>query len=143
LTYGIEFHDSRLKDIRCNRDGTGFALFHACVYQSEGMVFQDAQISGWQNVRFSFEGMKIEGEIVELGQYASDGDLWIDGKNDNGIAILPADHKGDIYLELRLAPEFNTVKIHASSIQSEFEGEFEPECLWDSEGNTTDIRPRS
>jgi hypothetical protein len=139
LTYGIEFHDTWLKDLRCNGDGTGFALLHASVYQSEGMVFKDAQLSGWQNIRFSFEGMRIEGEVVELNQYASDGELWIDGKNDNGTAMLPADHEGDICLELCLAPEFNTIKIHATSIRSEFEGEFELEAKWDDKGDVTTV----
>jgi hypothetical protein len=134
MTYGMEFHDSRLLELRCDDDGSGFALFHGCVYSSEGTVFEDAQESGWQNVRFLFEGMRVEGQIVE---YASDGDLWVNGKNENGIALLPEDHDGDICLELRLSPLFDILKIHASGVNSNFEGDFELECLWDADGNVT------
>jgi hypothetical protein len=66
-------------------EGRGFAILHAIVYRSDGQVFEDAQQSGYQDVPFDFEGMSIEGEIGELQTYASDGELWVDGKNGNGV----------------------------------------------------------
>jgi hypothetical protein len=100
------------------------------------MVFNDAQESGWQNVRFELEGMRIEGEVVELNQYATGGEFWLDGKNQDGVMLLPVDQAGAICFELCLAPEFDTVKIHATHVRSSFEGELELEFYWDSNGNT-------
>jgi hypothetical protein len=140
MTFGMEFHDSVLLDIRCEGDGKGFVLFHGNVYRSEGQVFQDAQESGWQNVRFHLEGMRIEGVFGEFGEYASDGNLWVNGSNENGVTLLPANHDGDICLELCLSPTFDIVKIYASRISSTFEGEFRLESTWDSDGNPTNVR---
>src|ERR1700689_2279117 len=130
MTFGMEFHDSRLLDVRCEGDGKGFALFHGYVYRSEGQVFQDVQESGWQNVRFHFQGMHIEGVFTEFGGYASDGNLWGNGSNENGVTLLPADHVGDICLELCLSPAFEITKIYASQISSTVEGEFALESTW-------------
>jgi hypothetical protein len=140
MTFGMEFHDSRLLDMCCEGDGKGFALFHAYVYRSEGRVFQDAQESGWQNVRFHLEGMHIDGVFGEFGEYAADGNLWVNGSNGNGVTLLPADHVGEICLELCLSPLFDTVKIYASRISSTFEGDFKLESTWVSDGNKTSVR---
>jgi hypothetical protein len=137
VTYGMEMHDSSLLEVACNPDGRGFALFHGVVYQSEGQVFEDAQRSGWQDVRFDFEGMKIEGEVGKLKTYASDGELWVDGKNENGVITLPVKRSGEICLEMMLADDFRTLKIHATKITSSFVGEFELEAYWDAEGNVS------
>jgi hypothetical protein len=133
----MEMHDSWLLEVVCNPDGAGYAVFHGVVYRSEGRVFQDAQESGYQDVRFDFEEMRIEGEVGELKTWASDGELWIDGKNENGIIYLPADHTAELCLEICLADDFRTLKIHASQVSSAFIGEFELEAHWDSARNRT------
>jgi hypothetical protein len=140
MTTAMEIHDSRLLEIECDCDGKGFALFHAVVFRSEGVVFKDAQESGWQNLRFQFEGMRIEGKIVELDEYAYDGNLWVNGSNENGVISLPANHSGDVCLEMSLSPTFETIKIHASRISSALEGEFELEAIWDADGSRTRAR---
>jgi hypothetical protein len=132
----MEFHDSWLLDMLHREDGTGWVLFRGSVYRSNGTVFADEQESGYQNVRFEFEGMRVEGEIVELGQHATGGEFWVDGKNQNGVMRLPIDQSGEIRFELCLAPEFRTVQIHATHVRSSFEGQFELEFHWDREGNT-------
>ena len=140
MTFGMEFHDSVLLDVRREDDGNGFVLFHGYVYRSEGQVFQEAQESGWQNVRFHLQGMHIEGVLAEFGEYASDGDLWVNGNSEKGVTSLPANHVGDICMELCLSPAFDTVKIYASHISSTFEGEFELETTWDSDGKCSQVR---
>jgi hypothetical protein len=137
MTCGMEMHDSSLLEVTYDRDGKGFVLFHAYVYQSKGQVFRDAQRSGWQDVRFDFEGMRIEGEIGELKAAAYNGELWIDGKNENGIIFLPANHDGEICLEMTLAGDARTLKIHASKVTSSFVSEFEVEAYWDDTGERT------
>lgn len=140
MTFGMEFHDSVLLDVHREDDGNGFVLFHGYVYRSEGRVFQEAQESGWQNVRFHLQGMHIEGVLAEFGEYASDGDLWVNGNSEKGVTSLPANHVGDICMELCLSPAFDTVKIYASHISSTFEGEFELESTWDSDGKCSQVR---
>jgi hypothetical protein len=135
MTLGMEIHDSQLLDVVCNPDGIGHVLFHAYIYRSDGVVFKDAQESGWQNFRLIFEGMRIEGDLVEPSEYATDGELWIDGKNENGVILLPADHTGDICLELVLSPLFGTLKIYGSKITSQLEGPWSLEAIWDADGN--------
>jgi hypothetical protein len=137
-TCGMEMHDSWLLEVACDADGKGFALFDGVVYRSEGQVFKDAQQSGLQRVRFDFEGMKIEGEIGELKTWAMDGELWVDGKNENGILFLPALHTGQICLEMELADDFRTLKIHASKVTSSFENKFDHTANWDEIGSVTD-----
>jgi hypothetical protein len=139
MTIAMEMHDSYLREICCDPDGRGYARFHAVIYRSEGKVFEDVQESGWQDVRFDFEGMRLEGEVADLScdPYAAEGDLWVDGKNQNGVIYLPATHFGEICLEMRIAPLFETFKIHASRIDSGLQGEFELEMYWDIDGKTT------
>ncbi|MGD0889679.1 MAG: hypothetical protein ABR889_10560 [Acidobacteriaceae bacterium] len=131
----MEMHDSWLEEVVSNPDGTGFSTFYGSIFRSDGQVFKDAQESGWQKLRFDFEGMRIEGEIGELNTWASGGELWIGGKNDNGIIFLPAEHTGRLCLEMCLAQDYRTLKIHATKIRSTFIGEFEIEAVWDAEGN--------
>jgi hypothetical protein len=133
----MEMHDSQILEVGLNPDGEGFVLFHAVVFRSDGQVFKGAQQSGWQKVRFDFEDMKIEGEIGELKTWAMHGNLWVDGKNENGVLFLPALHTGQICFEMELAEDFRTLKIHASKVSSSFEGEFELEAYWDEMGNVT------
>jgi hypothetical protein len=106
MTFGMEFHDSRLLNAGCESNGEGFVLFRGYVYRSEGQVFKDVQESGWQNVRFHLQGMHIEGVLPEFGEYAHDGNLWVNGINENGVTSLPANHVGEICLELCLSPAF-------------------------------------
>jgi hypothetical protein len=134
VTYGMEMHDSSLLEVTCNPDGTGFALFHAVVYQSEGQVFEDAQRSGWQDVRFDFEGMRIEGEVGEL---VLDGELWINEKKYENTFSLPTRHAGKICLTMYLEGDYRKLNIHATSMTSSFVGEFELESYWDAEGNVS------
>ena len=137
MTLGMEIHDSRLLDLICNPDGTGHILFDAYIYRSEGVVFKDAQESGWQDFRLIFEGMRIEGGLVAPGEYASEGELWINGRNENGVILIPSDHAGDICLELVLSPLFGTLKIFGSRIRSQLEGPWSLEAIWDVDGNVT------
>lgn len=138
MTYGFEFHDSRLLEARCEATGEGTLLFHASVYRSQGLVFEDPQVSGFQNVRFRFEGMRVDGSLNKVAEYASDGALWIDGVR-HELPLLPVDHRGEVRMELQLSPDFGITTIHATHIVSTFEGEFEPEFQWDAEGNITSI----
>jgi len=141
MTLGMEIHDSRLLELVCNPDGKGHALFHAYIYRSEGIVFKDAQESGWQNFRLIFEEMRIEGELPGPREYADRGELWVDGKNENGVILLPADHVGDICLELVLSPLFGTLKIYGSKINSQLEGPWSLEAIWDAAGNNSHPKP--
>ena len=141
MTSAMEMHDSYLRELHCGEDGRGYAVFHASVFRSEGDVFKDAQESGWQDLRFDFEGMRIEGEIVDLADdpYASDGDLWVNGTNENGVIYLPANHSGLICLEMRLNPSFAWLKIHATKMTSSLGGELRVDTNWDAMGNTTPV----
>jgi hypothetical protein len=130
MTLGMEFHDARLLDLVCNADGSGHALFHASIYRSEGVVFVDAQGSGWQNFRLAFRGMWIDGIIAESGEHVSDGALWVDGKVQENVILLPANHHGTIQLDLVISPLFETLKIHANEISSMLEGPWELETIW-------------
>ncbi|SEG62029.1 hypothetical protein SAMN05421819_3863 [Bryocella elongata] len=143
MDYAFEFHDSWLKELVCGEDGHGYAVFHASVYRSERRLLDPPYESGWQNVRFQFEGMRIEGRVVELDQNASDGDLWLDGEKDSlvpnasGLFRLPLNFRGSVRMELCLAPEFNIFSIHATAVRSQFEGEFELETIWNVDGTMT------
>jgi hypothetical protein len=131
VTYGIEMHDSRLMEIERDADGKGFALFRAYVYQSEGRVFEDAQRSGWQDVRFDFESMRIEGEVGELNTFVLDGGLEINEQSYENIFSVPAIHTGKICLTTFLEGDYRELKIHATSMTSSFVSEFELEKYWD------------
>ncbi len=133
MTLGMEFHDSRLLDLVCRSDGHGYALFDAYVYRSEGIVFRDPQESGWQNCRLTFQGMRLEGNSVEPGEYVSEGSLWVDGEVHVNVFLLPADHHGSIEIHLVMSPLFETLKIFADSITSTLEGPWELETVWNLE----------
>jgi hypothetical protein len=139
MTMAMEFHDSYLRELVCGDDGCGYALFDGVVYRSEGRVFDDAQESGWQQVRFDFTEMRVEGEVVDLtyDPYANDGELWKDGANQNGVVHLPVDMAGDICLEVKLNPSFDLLKIYAATVTTTMLGEFEIETFWDADGNST------
>jgi hypothetical protein len=126
----MEFHDSWLLGVQQRQDETGWILFRGSIFRSNGAVFEDEQESGWQNVRFELQGMRIEGEIVELNQYAIEGEFWLNGQNQNGVMLLPVNQSGEICFDLRLAPEFGPFKIHATHVRSSFEGEFQYEFRW-------------
>jgi hypothetical protein len=137
MTYGMEMHDSQILEVGLNPDGEGFVLFHAVVYQSEGQVFEDAQRSGWQDVRFDFEGMRIEGEIREPEVWVLDGELWVNEQRYENTFSLPARHSGKICLTMYLADDYRKVDIHATSMTSSFVSEFKLEAYWDEMGNVT------
>jgi len=136
MTIAMEFHDTYLRQLHCDTHGAGYAILRAVIYRSEGEVFKDAQESGYQELRLAFTGMRIEGEIpdLEFDPYASDGELWIDGKNSNGMAYLPLDQTGQICLELRINPLFETLKIHATYVRSTLQGPFDSHRTWDAGG---------
>jgi len=136
MTLGMEFHDARLLDLICRSDGSGHALFHACIYRSEGVVFIDPQESGWQNCRLTFQGMRVEGTSVEPGEYSSGGSLWVDGKIHDDVVLLPLDHDGAIQVHLVMSPLFETLKIHAEKVSSTLEGPWELERVWSLEEMT-------
>jgi hypothetical protein len=132
----MEMHDSFLKEWACDEQGRGYALFHACIHRAEGEIFDGpGHESGWQGVRFDFEGMSIDG-LVDFSEdtYLSDGDLWIDENHEANIVYLPANHAGQIRMEMCVAPVFDTVKIRAAKITSQLVGEFEHESFWDENG---------
>ena len=140
MTRAMEMHDSYLREIYCGSDGRGYTLFKAVVYRSSGEVFKDASESGYQFVRFDFEGMSIEGEVVDLqfDPYASDGDLWVDETSGNGAIYLPANHSGRIRFEMRLNPSFDWLRIHASKIASSLQGQLEVGTYWVADGNPSE-----
>jgi hypothetical protein len=78
MNTAMEMHDSGLLELRTEADGSGFALFRAVVWRSEGMPGQDAQESGWQNVRMRFTDMIVEGSWKGDPPYASGGFLSLD-----------------------------------------------------------------
>ncbi len=79
--------------------------------------------------------MSIDGS-VDLSErtYLSDGDLWIDGKHEAGMVYLPANHAGEIRMEMCVSPVFDIVKIRAAKMTSQLVGEFEHESFWDENG---------
>ncbi|MDE3104498.1 MAG: hypothetical protein KGK08_04920 [Acidobacteriota bacterium] len=131
MTIGMDFHDARLLELVCNSDGGGHALLRACIFKSNGIVFEDAQESGWQNCRLVFQGMRVQGTPAELGAYASEGDMRVDGKSHGGLILLPADYQGSIQINLVLSPLFETLTIHAQRITSLLEGPWELEATWE------------
>jgi hypothetical protein len=132
----MEMHDAYLKEWTCDEQGRGHALFHACIHRSEGDIFEGrGHESGWQGVRFDFEGMSIDGTVdFSENTYLSDGDLWIDDRHEANIVYLPANHAGEIRMELCVSPVFDIVKIRASKMASQLVGEFEHESFWDESG---------
>lgn len=139
MNYAMEIHDSRLTDFAVNPDGTGFLLFHAVIYRSNGKLFEDAQESGWQQIRLSFAGMTVEGDLVRESR-SLDGDLVVNGVQGGGIVHLPANHLGEIQFEFDQANDFNTRVVRATAMRSELEGEFELETYWDTDGSTRPAR---
>ncbi len=137
MTFGMEFHDARLLDFVCGSDGNGHVLLHACVYKSDGIVFEDPQESGWQNCRLVLQGMRVEGTLVEAGEYAAEGALWVNGKIHDNVIFLPADHHGSIEVHLMMSPLFETLKIHAERISSTLEGPWELEHIWNLDEMTS------
>ena len=105
----MEMHDSYLKDWACDEHGSGYALFHACIHRAEDDIFEGpGHESGWQGVRFDFEGMSIDGTVdFSADTYLSHGDLWIDSKHERNIVYLPANHAGEILMELCVSPVFD------------------------------------
>ena len=57
--------------------------------RSEGHLWKDVQESGWQNVWGHLQGMHIAGVLAEFGEYASDGDLWVNGSSEKGLGCYP------------------------------------------------------
>jgi hypothetical protein len=130
MTIGMEFHDARLLDFMCAPDGDGYVLFHACVYRSNGVVFKDPQESGWQKCRLSFRGMRVDGDLVEEGEYTSEGALWVNGEVYDNVILLPANYEGSIQVNLVMSPLFEKLEIHAESISTTLEGPWEFERVW-------------
>jgi hypothetical protein len=130
MTLGMEFHDAQLLGLDCGSDGSGYLLLHAYIYRSEGIVFEDPQESGWQNCRFSFKGMRIEGPRVEPNEYVSGGAMRVDGTVHDHVILLPASFRGRIQLDLVISPLFETLRIHATEISSTLEGPWELERIW-------------
>ena len=130
MTIGMEFHDARLLDFMCGPDGDGYVLFHACVYRSNGVVFKDPQESGWQKCRLAFRGMRVKGDLVEEGEYTSEGALWVNGEVYDNVILLPANYEGSIQVNLVMSPLFEKLEIHAESISTTLEGSWEFEREW-------------
>lgn len=93
--------------------------------------------SGWQNCRLVFQGMRVEGTLVEAGEYASEGALWVNGKIHDNVIFLPADHHGSIEVHLMMSTLFETLKIHAERISSTLEGPWELEHIWNLDEMTS------
>ena len=128
MNRAMEFHDSYLKDWGCDESGHGFMLFHAFVYLSEGEIVDwDNCESAYQNLRLDFEGMRIEGKVdfdFSEDTYLYEGTLWVNGVEHDNIVHLPANHEGELRMEICVAPAFEVTKIYATKMSSEFIGEF-------------------
>ena len=130
MTLGMEFHDTRLLELVCNPDGSGYLLLHACVYRSEGTVFEDPQESGWQDCRLSFEDMRVNGPRVEPNEYISEGQVKVDGLVHDHVIRLPGNHRGTVEVKLVIAPLFEPLTIQASEMSSSLEGPWALERIW-------------
>jgi len=126
MNHAMEFHDSYLKDWGCDESGHGFMLFHAFVYRSEGEIVDcDDSESDYQNLRLNFEGMRIEGKVdFSEDTYLSEGTLWVNGVEHDNIVHLPANHEGELRMEICVSPAFDITKIYATKMSSELTGEF-------------------
>ena len=128
LNTSMEMHDAFVLELTTAADGTGFVLFHGCVYRSTGEPGRDAGTSGWQNVRMTFTGMTFEGLACEHKSYVSDGSLSVNGTLEDGMIAFPAEHSGTICLSMTVSDDFSVRNIRATSAVIHCEGEFEPEA---------------
>jgi hypothetical protein len=128
----FEFHDSRLVEFERREDGTGFLLFRASVYRTQGELFHAGQESGFQFVRMHFTGMHVDGPVV-LEEHCSGGSITLDGQSTDDIIYLPLDQEGPVQIALQLSPRFETTVVDAQSIRVELEGEFERERVWEED----------
>ena len=138
MAAAMEFHDSYLNAWGCDAEGNGFALIRATIHRYEGEKFAETNHeSGWQELRFSFKGMTFEGEVdFAEDTWIQDGSITISGKkDDDGLIYLPAEHIGDIQIQMDVSPTFDTVTIRASELKTEFLNEFEHERFWNEAGN--------
>jgi len=134
LKHAFEFHDSTLVEFDRRSDGTGFLLFHASVYRTQGELFRAGQESGYQFVRMSFTAMHVQGPVV-LDEHCSGGSITLDGLTTRDIIYLPLDGEGPVKLTFELAPRFETTVVTAQTIRVELEGEFERELIWEEDGS--------
>ena len=130
MNTAMEMHDSVVLEYELLSDGTGFILFHAVVFRSDGRPAIDPGESGWQNLRMTFTDITLEGSIPLHKPYAADGHLSVDGVKDDGLIPFPARHSGKVLLSMELSDEYATTTVRASSILIEAEGEFELEREW-------------
>ncbi len=135
----MELHDSRILEVGHCDDGTGFLLFDGVVYRSDGAGIpgQDAQESGWQNVRMLVTGMTVEGPAFEPDAYVHDGDLTVNGVRIDNLIPFTASIQGIVNLSMCVAYDFEMRTIRGTSICIEAEGAFVIEAVWDGEGNRT------
>ena len=134
MNCAFEFHDSRLVEFERREDATGFLLFRASVYRTQGELFQAGQESGFQFVRIHFTGMHVHGPVV-LEEHCARGSITLDGRTTDGIIYLPLDQEGPVQITLELSPHAETTVVDAQSIRVELEGEFERERVWDDDAN--------
>jgi hypothetical protein len=133
MNYVMEIHDSRLTDFVIGSDKTGYLLWHAYIYRYEGDFATTAYESGWQNVRFTFTEIEVEG-VLRKDEYSSDGDMSPSSRVGTGMIDLPADHDCPVELNFNLSPEFLSIKIRARSMRSILEGSFDLETSWLPDG---------
>ncbi|MBB5058350.1 hypothetical protein HDF16_003064 [Granulicella aggregans] len=60
MNTAMEMHDSVVLKYERFPDGTGFILFRAVVFRSDGRPAIDTGVSGWQGVRMAFTEMVLE-----------------------------------------------------------------------------------
>ena len=130
MNTAMEMHDSFLLEYERFPNCTGFVLFHAVVFRSDGSPAIDPGESGWQNSRMTFTDMLIEGSIPDHKPHAADGHLSVDGVRDDGLIPFPSRSSGEVVLSMVLSDEFATITIRASSILMEAAGECELERAW-------------
>ena len=135
LNYAFEFHDSRLTEFERREDGSGYLLFRASVYRTQGELFRAGQESGFQFVRIHFTEMHVNGPIV-LDEHSAGGSITLDGRTTDDIIYLPLDLEGPVKLTFQLSPRFETTVVEAQSIRVELEGEFERERVWGADGDS-------
>ena len=128
----FEFHDSRLVEFERREDGTGYLLFRASVYRTQGELFRAGQESGFQFVRIHLSEMHVSGPIV-LDEHCSSGSIMVDGHLMEDIIYLPLDQESPVQIALQLSPRFETTVVDGRSIRVELEGEFERELVWEED----------
>jgi len=140
MNTSMELHDSRILSLTRMEDGSGDILFGAVSYCSEGKPGNDAQLSGWQNVRMRFTGMTVHGALSGIGITQTDiydGKLVAASQDFGGFFSTCASYDSPIVLSMFISNDgdYRDLEICAESLQIVLEGPFIPEHARDKDGN--------